>query len=100
MTSQQIPGEIRVPLIVAGGKKTGAVFLQRLAAKGTSLLGIKGTVIAESYERTSPFATVVMVVCAHARYAKRQSAQIAEFNQVNEEISIKEIKEGLAPCKS
>jgi len=88
--------EDQVPLIVLAGKEYGSGSSRDWAAKGTSLLGIKG-VIAESYERIHRSNLVGMGVLP-MQYAKGQSAASLSLTG-KEEISIKGIKEGLSPLK-
>ena len=86
----------KVPLLVLAGKEYGSGSSRDWAAKGTTLLGIKG-VIAESYERIHRSNLVGMGVLP-MQYAKGQSA--ASLGLTGKElISIEGINEGLTPLK-
>ncbi|NHE55999.1 aconitate hydratase AcnA [Cyclobacterium plantarum] len=86
----------KVPLIVLAGKEYGSGSSRDWAAKGTTLLGIKG-VIAESYERIHRSNLVGMGVLP-MQYAKGQSAASLGLTG-KEQISIRGIKDGLSPLK-
>ncbi|MEX2568143.1 MAG: aconitate hydratase AcnA [Cyclobacteriaceae bacterium] len=85
-----------VPLIVLAGKEYGSGSSRDWAAKGTTLLGIKG-VIAESYERIHRSNLVGMGVLP-MQFAKGQSAASLGLTG-KEEITVQGIKDGLAPLK-
>ncbi|GAB2991931.1 aconitate hydratase AcnA [uncultured Cyclobacterium sp.] len=85
-----------VPLLVLAGKEYGSGSSRDWAAKGTTLLGIKG-VIAESYERIHRSNLVGMGVLP-MQYAKGQSAETLGLTG-KELISIEGINEGLTPLK-
>ncbi|MEX2511953.1 MAG: aconitate hydratase AcnA [Cyclobacteriaceae bacterium] len=85
-----------VPLLVMAGKEYGSGSSRDWAAKGTTLLGIKG-VIAESYERIHRSNLVGMGVLP-MQFANGQSAASLGLTG-KEEISIEGIKEGLSPLK-
>ncbi|SHN34445.1 aconitate hydratase [Cyclobacterium lianum] len=85
-----------VPLVVLAGKEYGSGSSRDWAAKGTTLLGIKG-VIAESYERIHRSNLVGMGVLP-MQYAKGQSATTLGLTG-KEQISITGIKDGLSPLK-
>jgi len=85
-----------VPLLVLAGKEYGSGSSRDWAAKGTTLLGIKG-VIAESYERIHRSNLVGMGVLP-MQYSEGQSAASLGLTG-KEQISIEGIKEGLSPLK-
>ncbi|GEO22868.1 aconitate hydratase AcnA [Cyclobacterium qasimii] len=85
-----------VPLLVLAGKEYGSGSSRDWAAKGTTLLGIKG-VIAESYERIHRSNLVGMGVLP-MQYSEGQSAASLGLTG-KEHISIEGIKEGLSPLK-
>jgi aconitate hydratase len=85
-----------VPLIVLAGKEYGSGSSRDWAAKGTTLLGIKG-VIAESYERIHRSNLVGMGVLP-MQYAKGQSAASLGLTG-KEEITVRGINDGLKPLK-
>ena len=85
-----------VPLLVLAGKEYGSGSSRDWAAKGTTLLGIKG-VIAESYERIHRSNLVGMGVLP-MQYSEGQSATSLGLTG-KEQISIEGIKEGLSPLK-
>ncbi|WP_162340016.1 aconitate hydratase AcnA [Cyclobacterium salsum] len=85
-----------VPLLVLAGKEYGSGSSRDWAAKGTTLLGIKG-VIAESYERIHRSNLVGMGVLP-MQFAKGESSESLGLTG-KEEISIVGIAEGLSPLK-
>lgn len=85
-----------VPLLVLAGKEYGSGSSRDWAAKGTTLLGIKG-VIAESYERIHRSNLVGMGVLP-LQYAKGESSESLGLTG-EEEISIVGIADGLSPLK-
>lgn len=86
----------KVPLLVLAGKEYGSGSSRDWAAKGTTLLGIKG-VIAESYERIHRSNLVGMGVLP-MQFAEGQSAETLGLTG-KELISIEGINEGLTPLK-
>ncbi|WP_375583151.1 aconitate hydratase AcnA [Cyclobacterium xiamenense] len=86
----------QVPLLVLAGKEYGSGSSRDWAAKGTSLLGIRG-VIAESYERIHRSNLVGMGVLP-MQFADGQSAEKLGLTG-KEQISIEGISEGLSPLK-
>ncbi|SEJ71363.1 aconitase [Cyclobacterium xiamenense] len=86
----------QVPLLVLAGKEYGSGSSRDWAAKGTSLLGIKG-VIAESYERIHRSNLVGMGVLP-MQFAEGQTAESLGLTG-KEQISIEGIKDGLSPLK-
>ncbi len=88
--------ESGVPLVVLAGKEYGSGSSRDWAAKGTTLLGIKG-VIAESYERIHRSNLVGMGVLP-MQYAKGQSAASLGLTG-KEEITVQGIKDDLQPLK-
>ncbi|WP_339716114.1 aconitate hydratase AcnA [Cyclobacterium amurskyense] len=88
--------EDNVPLLVLAGKEYGSGSSRDWAAKGTTLLGIKG-VIAESYERIHRSNLVGMGVLP-MQYAAGQTAASLGLTG-KEQISIEGIKDGLKPLK-
>tara|TARA_R110002111_G_scaffold107538_5_gene165945 strand:- start:87 stop:1970 length:1884 start_codon:yes stop_codon:yes gene_type:complete len=85
-----------VPLLVLAGKEYGSGSSRDWAAKGTTLLGIKG-VIAESYERIHRSNLVGMGVLP-MQFSEGQSAASLGLTG-KEQISIEGIEEGLSPLK-
>ncbi|WP_154858209.1 aconitate hydratase AcnA [Cyclobacterium xiamenense] len=86
----------QVPLLVLAGKEYGSGSSRDWAAKGTSLLGIKG-VIAESYERIHRSNLVGMGVLP-MQFAEGQTAESLGLTG-KEQISIEGIKDSLSPLK-
>jgi aconitate hydratase len=85
-----------VPLLVLAGKEYGSGSSRDWAAKGTTLLGIKG-VIAESYERIHRSNLVGMGVLP-MQFSEGQTAASLGLTG-KEQITIEGIKEGLTPLK-
>lgn len=86
----------QVPLLVLAGKEYGSGSSRDWAAKGTSLLGIKG-VIAESYERIHRSNLVGMGVLP-MQFAEGQTTESLGLTG-KEQISIEGIKDSLSPLK-